>query len=144
MAKQRTGGSFAPPLSDEKITEYQVMIDSLPTDSRIKEAMQKCMDCCKKWWELPEPQGTAVRQHPVGRGMIVEMEDAHKKELWDLIPWSARSNGKGTPDELEVIGDIFDSIDPASDKVLRDAAFHLLWHVHELDLDREPLTNDLL
>ncbi len=27
---------------------------------------------------------------------------------------------------------------------LRDMAYHLLWHVKELSLDREPLTNDQL
>lgn len=30
------------------------------------------------------------------------------------------------------------------DTSLRNAAFHLLWHVVELDLDREPLTSDKL
>jgi hypothetical protein len=34
--------------------------------------------------------------------------------------------------------------DTPSQKSLRDAAFHLLWHVVELDKDREPITADKL
>lgn len=30
-----------------------------------------------------------------------------------------------------------------SNKPLRDADFHLLWFVKELNKDREPITNDL-
>lgn len=125
------GGTFAPPLSDEKLGEYAAFIEKLD-GSPVKDAMASLLACVRAWWELPEPVETAQSKHPSGRGTIVRLQNDHAKALWDLIPWKH---------ELDSIQSLFDGI---KETAIRNAAFHLLWHVRELDLDREPLTNDKL
>lgn len=136
------GGSFAPPLTDELLTKYKHLFYALPA-GRVKDACDKLVACCEAWWALPE-SSLGGTPHPSGRALAVPLEDDHKKKLYDLIPWSRRSNGRGEPDELEAIGDVLETISNETQKELRDAAHHLLWHVHELDLDREPITRDKL
>lgn len=132
MSNQRLGGTFAPPLTDELLASYRSL---KPTDGPVGDALETLLKCVEKWWELPESQGTAVRRHPVGVGTIVPLEQNIADALWDLIPWDH---------ELNAIQSLFDTIDATSSKPLRDAAFHLLWFVKELNNDREPMTNDLL
>ena len=145
MAKQQFGGSFAPPLSDDLLASYQQMTDALPAQSPIRDAMGKLLACCKLWWELPESTGNG-RPHPSGRGLIIDLDKQIADSLWDAIPWGGQKLEDGTvaPDELGGYGKLFDSIDPKKDRELRNAAFHLLWHVTELHLDREPLSSDKL
>jgi hypothetical protein len=224
MAKARIGGSFAPPLSDELLARYKSLIGAMP-ESPAKDAATQCHSCCEKWWNLPESTGNG-RAHPVGRGVIIDLDEPIKKELWELIPWTH---------DLHAMSDLFDALDrdatvsngrrveawqtsvrdavamryfPDPDKrakalklaeswaqakesmtallspeVMRECedtvqqvgrmkadvlaafqtktypgipyptmeptptrnmAFHLLWHVKEFDLDREPITNDLI
>jgi len=130
---QQIGGCFAPPLSDEKLASYREMVALLPP-SPVKDAMTTMLRCCERWWELPEPSGTATRPHPL-RGTVVAIQDDHAKVLDEIIPWGY---------EIKAAQELFDTINPVADKELRDAAFHLLWHVVELDMGREPLTNDKL
>jgi len=134
MAKQHIGGSFAPPLSDGLLAEYRARIDALPA-SPVRDAMDALHKCCAAWWELPESTGTKTTAHPVGVGTIVELGDAEQKALYDLIPWEH---------ELSAMRPLFEGISAATDKALRDAAHHLLWHAVELNQDREPLTADKL
>ena len=131
MSKQ-IGGSFAPPLSDEKLAAYQELINLVPEKTQLREALDTCMKCVMKWWELPE-SSSGSKPHGSGRGALIELDDSIKSDLWDLIPWK---------EEIETIKKLFDGIEPVKDKALRNAAYHLLWHVIELDLDREPITND--
>lgn len=131
MSKQ-IGGSFAPPLSDVKLAAYQELINLVPEKTQLREALDTCMKCVKKWWELPE-SSSGSKPHGSGRGALIELDDSIKSDLWDLIPWK---------EEIETIKKLFDGIDSVRDKALRNAAYHLLWHVVELDLDREPITND--
>lgn len=128
------GGSFAPPLSDKLLGEYKKKIDELEA-SPVKDALEVVLNCCEKWWKLPEAKDTLKTPHASGRGLMVSLQDDQAKALEKHIPWSH---------ELEGIAGVFDTIDPEKDKGLRDAAFHLLWHVKELDLGREPLTSDQL
>lgn len=124
------GGSFAPPLSDETIAKYEAMIAALPA-SPVKDGMATCLNCCKKWWDLPEsnskkvPHMTGVAMTPLDKPIMVAL-DEH-------IPWE---------NEIQAIADAFETISNETNKPLRDAAFHLLWHVRELNLDREPITKD--
>ncbi len=139
------GGSFAPPLSDELLAKYKAMVEALAA-SPVKEAMEKLLHCCGVWWDLPE-SNNGSKPHPVGVGVIRNLDEAHKRALWDHIPWSHRSNPKDAADqpirgELDHIGELFDTISNDSQRDLRNAAHHLLWHVVELDLDREPMTTD--
>ena len=130
---RRIGGSFAPPLSDEKLAAYEAMINGM-AESPLKTALQTCLTCVKQWWDLPESTGNG-RPHPVGIGYIVDLDEAVKQSLWDAIPWQH---------EIEAMQRLFDAIPADTERDLRNIAFHLLWHVKELDLDREPLTNDKL
>lgn len=132
--QQRIGGSFAPPLTDELIERYRATIEALSA-SPVRDAMRQCLACCERWWGLPDSVGTETRNHPSGVGRIVDLEPAIAEALWDHIPWDH---------EIEAIQSLFDAIDPGSSRELRNAAFHLLWHVKELNLDREPLTADKL
>jgi hypothetical protein len=133
MAKPSVGGSFSPPLSDAKLADYRSAIELLQPKSRLREALEILLNCCEQWWEQPESTGSG-RPHPVGIGLIVDLDDSIAAALWEHIPWN---------DELDAFQKLFDAIEPA-DATLRNMAFHLLWHARELALDREPMTNDKL
>lgn len=83
------GGSFAPPLSDETLAAYKTLAEELPVDSPTRDAMLKLHACCSQWWELPESTGTITqaRKHASGVGNIIDLDDEHKKALWEAIPW---------------------------------------------------------
>jgi hypothetical protein len=134
MSQPRIGGSFAPPLSDVLLASYQSLVAALPA-SPVKDALAALLHCCGVWWKLPEPAGTAQWAHPSGKGTIVSLQADHARALDDHIPWKH---------ELEGMKVLFESLDPVSQHELRNAAHHLLWHVVELDLGREPLTTDRL
>lgn len=127
----RRGGTFAPPLTDEKLDEYGYLIDQTEEKSRLREILITLHACVKQWWGLPESKG-AGSPHPSGRGTMVPLDKPVAESLWDAIPWTADLNTMQA--ELDAL--------PAGP--LRNAAFHLLWFVKELDLDREPITADKL
>lgn len=131
----RYGGSFAPPLTDTALASYRAIVASLPDRSPVRDAMQRLLACCEAWWELPDSRGTQNWAHPSGRGTVIELQSEHQAALWDVIPWR---------EELDHFAKLFDGIDPVKEKPLRDAAHHLLWHARELEMDREPLTANLL
>lgn len=132
MATKQIGGSFAPPLTDELLASYEALANE--ATGPVKDVVLELLNCCKQWWELPESVGGG-NAHPSGRGFIVELDHAIKESLWDLIPW---------PHEIKAMESLLNTLDPVGQKDLRNAAFHLLWHVKELDLDREPITTDKL
>lgn len=123
----------APPLSDELLADYQGRILALP-EGPVKDACDALWDAGKSWWELPESDH-APKEHPSGRGKVIELTDSLKGWLDELLPWDH---------EIKGIESLLDSIDPVADKSTRDMAFHLLWHVKELCLGREPITLDKL
>ncbi len=129
-----SGGSFAPPLTDAKIAEYEALVAAVST-SPIRDALLRLLALLKQWWELPESTGTPTRPHASGTGTIVMLDGAYQSALFDAIPWR---------EELTLFGQLFESIDNGTQKPHRDAAHHLLWHAFELELDREPLTSDKL
>lgn len=145
MAKTFFGGSFAPPLTDEILAEYQGLINQVPEKTQLRDALDRAFSCVSKWWELPESDGVP-KPHPVNgetgtvNGVtrklavqIVPLNEEFQKQLWDDIPWD---------DEIASWGRLFEGISATDNKKLRDAAHHLLWHVVELSRDREPITND--
>ena len=167
MAKRQIGGSFAPPLSDELLDKYQALIAQ--SQGAIKDTLTTLLTCCRKWWELPESVGGG-NAHPSGRGFIVELDHAIKESLWDLIPWpheikamesvisdcqaeAVAINAARLAAWRQAVANHAATHPESSSSIprpvledtqLRDAAFHLLWHVKELDLDREPITTDKL
>jgi hypothetical protein len=136
---------FAPPLTDEKLSEYKSLILGLG-NGPVKDAMSTCMEAVEVWWELPESTRTdASRFETVHRGKratytVTPLEVAHMDDetqsgaLWQVVPYEW---------ELKGIRELFDAI-PTSDKAVRDAAFHLWWYVMELCNSREPLTQEAL
>lgn len=128
---QRIGGSFAPPLTDEALAAYEALINKTPR--ALREALTELLTCVKKWWALPVSRSKG-KPHPSGRGTVIALEANIAADLEQLIPWKH---------EIAAIQGLCDEI-PENQRELRHAAFHLLWHVKELDLDREPITNDLL
>lgn len=142
------GGSFAPPLSDELLAAYKALIDALDP-SPVKDAMTTLYNCCAKWWDLPESNGTA-RPHPSGRGQIVNLDHTVRSELDPHVPWNHELDAMHGVDESGKPR-LLEALDPESQRELRNAAFHLLWHVKELALGedqgewgREPITTNLL
>lgn len=128
----RIGGSFAPPLSDELLTAYEA--HAAKADAPVRDAMTSLLTCVRKWWDLPYSGPAGSSPHPSGVGTIIPLDAPIAAELEPHIPW---------PHEIAAIQGLFDSI-PAEHRNLRNAAFHLLWHVKEIDLDREPITSDLV
>ena len=127
------GGSFAPPLTDELLASYKALAKTAPP--AIGDAMQTLLNCCRKWWDLPESSLSATTPHLSGRGTVVPLDEPIKQALYEHIPYE---------DELNVFGQRFETIDATSQRELRNAAFHLLWHARELEMDREPITTDKL
>lgn len=136
MAKlsQRIGGSFAPPLTDDLLAKYQTLINAVPAGQQLRDALNDCMACCRKWWDLPESTGEGT-PHLSGRGKVIDLDLPTAEALFDHIPWE---------EELDTFAKLFNEIDPQEKRDLRNAAFHLLWHVKELNMDREPITTDKL
>ena len=126
---QKYGGSFAPPLSDETLATYVSVVEGMP-ESPACDACQKLCVCVKQWWELPESTSPG-RPHQSGMGTIIDLDEQCKKALYDTIPWR---------EELVMMQGLFDQLTGDA----RHVAHHLLWHVFELDNDREPITNDKL
>lgn len=139
----RAGGSFAPPLTAEKLAAYRELV---PADGPVRDAMHGLIVMAETFAQTPA-SGRPGRPHPVGElvtkdgrkyvPQVVPLEDAEVKRIWDVVPWphelDGLSNKEGTG--------LFDGL---TDKPLRDAAFHMLWLARELALDREPLTTDRL
>jgi hypothetical protein len=122
------GGSFAPPLSDAKLAEYEALI---PSDNRrVAEYMTQLVAMLRKFRETPDST-LAGAPHPV-RGVVVPLEETEIERIWDVVPYEQ---------ECDVIGQAFEAL-PTGD--VRNAAFHLLWFAYELAKDREPVTADKL
>lgn len=134
MPQPYLGGSFAPPLTDHCLPRYKALAEALDARDPIRDAMLKLHACVLHWWGLPESGGPA-RSHQSGVGAVVPLDREFQDALWEHIPWGH---------ELDAMAALFEGIDPVRQKPLRDAAHHLLWHVKELDLDREPATTDVL
>lgn len=128
----RIGGSFAPPLTDELLAKYESLASA--ADAPVRDAMSTLLACVRKWWNLPYSGPTGSTPHPSGVGTIIPLDAPIAAELEPHIPWGH---------EIAAIQGLFDAI-PVEQRDLRNAAFHLLWHVKELDLDREPITSDLI
>ena len=129
MSQATYGGCFPNPLTDEKFAEYEKQIHDLKP-SPLKDSLRIVFNCCQRWWEIPESTSEKVWLHPSGKGTVIPLNKDEK--LDDLIPWDH---------ELESIKILFDGV---TDVPVRNMCFHLLWHVIELSLGREPLTKDKL
>ena len=136
----RIGGSFAPPLTATKVKEYRKLAESARPG--VKAEVLKLCDLYDLFHQTPASTAKGS-PHPSGRGTITPLAAAEVKRIWDAVPWNDAVPGDHA-NEVEALARLFDGIDPAAHKPLRDAAFHLLWYAAELANDREPLTADRL
>lgn len=127
---------IAPPLSSGCLAKYADIIDA--HNDQFGAAMQVCLNAIEIWWELPDSEREKLASFSLKHKDedhvydIVPLEEEHVKALWEHLPWDY---------EIDAIQNLFNTI-PMAQNELRDAAFHLLWHVKELSLDREPITQD--
>lgn len=154
MTGRMIGGSFAPPLSDAKLTEYE----ALAKQCEDRKAAGYMADLCKMlrvFRETPESP-EKPRKHPV-IGVMIPLQEAEVQRIWDHVPWA---------EECDLMGAAFDKLQAGEcaenarrlevaklsggdkpellDTSMRNAAFHLLWFARELEQDREPCTCDKL
>ena len=130
-------GTFAPPLTNEKLQEYSELADNAP--GSIKEKMKNLIEMVLVFRETPDSKNEG-RPHPSGRGFIIPLEQKEIERIWDYVPWN--DDGEDHINECNMIGELFEKIDRATNRELRNAAFHLLWFARELAMDREPITSD--
>lgn len=129
MAVQRIGGTFAPPLTPQKLGQYITLSESAPEEVRgYMEQLISMMEALHKEDKSSNPSSP----HPSGIGTITMLEDDQISRLFDVTPW---------PRECNAMQECFEELPPGD---LRNAAFHLLWYGKELSEDRQPLTNDRL
>lgn len=128
---ERRGGSFAPPLSAEKLAAYAALVPTIE-DPQVKETMEKLHALGVEFQKTPSST-LAGSPHPSGMGEIVRLEPAEIQRIWDLVPWDY---------ELAAMQTKLDGL--AADSPLRTPAFHLLWMAKELEMGREPITSDKL
>jgi hypothetical protein len=132
------GGSFAPPIDAETLEYYRELAGG--AHPRVADAMEGLLEMADLYLAAPAPKkgakaakADAGKPHPSGLGSVHSLPKEEVDRLWDAVPWQ---------EEVEMLGKVFDRIDPAKDKALRDAAFHMLWLAQELTLDRRPITSD--
>jgi hypothetical protein len=161
---------FARPLTDGLIEQYRTLIDSLDSQSPLRDALDALWQCCHAWWQIPDPVGTAKKTldvtihdkhgNPLPSPQLQMMDGDHVRQLWDLVPWeheleaikplllqldadAAERNAErenAWRNEVELA--LFAKLLPGEDRDVFLTA--LLWHVIELDHDQEPLTSDKL
>ena len=127
---------LAPPLTDEKLVEYQSLVSSVEKGTELRDVLDILLNCVTRWWEARESThkavevatGTDITVGPMVR--FQKLDSALVSEFWDSVPWLR---------ELVAFGAVLDTI---TDKPLRDCGFHMLWYATELCNDREPLSSD--
>lgn len=156
----------APPLTDEVSAAYEKTIAELGPGSQIADYATRLLRCCGVWWDLPEPAGKAVWRDQ-SQPIVLPLTDEHKAVLWEHIPWKSELDSIASflaslPDDAEDLAYAERSRawkkeiaqahrdgkrlpeKPGLSMTPKSMLAHLLWHVCELDLDREPLTHDHL
>lgn len=124
----RIGGSFAPPLTPDRLAAYRQAAQS--ADPPTRDAILALAAMVEHFQATPAST-QAGTPHPSGRGLIVPLEATEVQRIWDVVPWDH---------ELDAMQMLFDRLDGKSP--LRTPAFHLLWYARELAKDREPITCD--
>ncbi len=114
MQPVHVGGSFAPPLTDEKLASYKSMAEALPP-SPVRDGMLALHACVSHWWTLPDSKGQKT-PHPSGMGAIIPLDAEHQHAIWELIPWEH---------ELAGMSQVFDSIE--KDATLRNSDKIVQW-----------------
>jgi hypothetical protein len=122
------GGSFAPEMSETDFRYYKSRIDQTDVETVLGDYLRKTLKPIETWWDLPESVGPSGELHKSGRGVLQPLDAEVLEALWEDIPWEPEINAIQAEFEKMPTGE------------LRNIAFHLLWYLKELNLDREPLT----
>ena len=164
----RTGGSFAPPLDSDRVQAYRELAEQ--ADAGTRKAMLALCDTVEEYLVTYEGRVTgkampkeAGELHEVGVGRIIPLGEKTVKALEDYIPQDYEISGmqshfdklpNGTSGSKTVESEDFSdgvarakTVSIVSDRTakdIRDAAFHLLWFVKELQSGRVPITTDML
>jgi hypothetical protein len=129
----RVGGSFAPPLDADKLAAYRELAEG--AGGAVGYTMLQLCAMAEAFLEHPPAKGAGT-PHPSGAPIaMVPLSKETVEALDPHVPW---------PHECDAMAQLFEGIDPAGQRDLRNAAHHLLWYARELTLDRRPLTADLL
>jgi hypothetical protein len=123
------GGSFAPPLTAEKLVRFRELAQQ--AGPQPAEAMEKLCQMVEAHQRLA-PATEGGKPHSSGMGVIIPLKEETVAALDQHVPWR---------EELQMYANWFEQI-PVGE--LRDAAHHLLWYAWELYFDREPMTTDKL
>jgi hypothetical protein len=126
-------GSFAPRLDAAGVDRYRALAADAPP--AVRDAMLPLCDAVAAYLGVGDRAAGRAVPHPCGYGLIKKLPGDALESLDPHVPW---------PRELAALAEAFDGIDPAADKPLRDAAYHLLWYATELSLDRHPITADTI
>ena len=110
QTRKLIGGSFAPPLTVEKMTAYKSLAESCD-DRKCKGYMNDLIKMVDVFFETPESCEKAVK-HPAGVGMMVPLEEAEVERIWDCVPWS---------EECDLIGQALDVLDKEAARKNSDA-----------------------
>ena len=130
---------LAPSLTDEKLAEWVEKINAVENGTELRDALDTLLKCVLEWWNIREStEKTIVASTGVANvsGPDVRLQhfdDELKDLLFETTPWMK---------ELNVLGELFESLDPITQTDLRNMAFHMLWFAKEICNDREPLTLD--
>jgi hypothetical protein len=124
------GGSFAHPLTAEKLAKYRELAGE--GSPAVKDSVLSLCDMVEAYLALPEPKG-AARPHGSGEGRFQDLDQEQVEALWQVVPW---------PHEANAMQRLFDDLPARSP--LRDAAFHLVWYAQKLSRDLVPWTKDRL
>lgn len=107
MPEAYKSGSFAPPLSAEKLTAYKTLAET--ADPQIKEMMRTLVKMLEEFRKTPESKAKGT-PHQSGLGTVVLLEGEEIKRMWEHVPWM---------EELKMWEQLAEKIDP--DKATRNA-----------------------
>ena len=138
---EKVPACFAPPITADLLDRYAELAAAAPP--AVRDAMNELAAMVRLFLETPRSTrpGKVLPMMAMKNGVLittataVPLEDAEVDRMWEAVPWDHQLNAMGV---------LFDSIDNATKRELRDAAVHLLWYGRELVRDREPMTNDRL
>jgi hypothetical protein len=127
---RQVGGSFAPPLTPEKIEEFKNLLSISNAPPSTKGAITDLLKMAEMFFETPEST-EPVEPHPAGVGHVQMLEADEIQRIWDVVPWDY---------EIEAMCHLFEKLDTSDP--LRNVAYHLVWYANELTDDRQPVTTD--
>lgn len=95
---RRLGGSFAPPITAEKLQRYRDLAQS--ATPQVRDIMLRLCDMAAKFQETGPSQQQGI-MHPSGMALMIPLEQAEIDRIDDVVPWT---------EECETFQRVFDDI----------------------------------